>query len=138
MNQETAVRVNEGILGNLIVRIGKRLLPKNLKGSLEITLPSGKQVVLGTPGEGFAADLTLHNFKVIWASVRRAQLGFFESYMAGDIESRDPTRFFQFYLNNRAALDRAATGIFSASWFDKLWHRARDNNAEGSKENISA
>ncbi len=138
MVQETAIRVNEGVLGNLIVRIGKRLLPKTLKGSLELTLPSGKQVVLGTPGEGFAADLTLRNFKVIWASVRRAQLGFFESYMAGDIESRDPTKFFQFYLNNRAALDRAATGIFSASWFDKLWHRARDNNAEGSKENISA
>jgi cyclopropane-fatty-acyl-phospholipid synthase len=138
VDQETAVRVKEGILGNLIVRIGKRLLPKTLKGSLELTLPSGKQVVLGTPGEGFTADLTLRNFKVIWASVRRAQLGFFESYMAGDIESRDPTKIFQFYLNNRAALDRAAIGIFSASWFDKLWHRARDNNTEGSKENISA
>ena len=138
MVQETAIRVNEGVLGNLIVRIGKRLLPKTLKGSLELTLPSGKQVMLGTPGQGFAADLTLRNFKVIWASVRRAQLGFFESYMAGDVESKDPTKFFQFYLSNRAALDRAATGIFSASWFDKLWHRARDNNAEGSKENISA
>ena len=138
MDQETAVRVNEGVLGNLIVRIGKRLLPKTLKGSLELTLPSGKQVVLGAPGQDFAADLTLRNFKVIWASVRRAQLGFFESYMAGDVESKDPTKFFQFYLNNRGALDRAATGIFSASWFDKLWHRARDNNAEGSKENISA
>ncbi len=54
------------------------------------------------------------------------------------MKARIPTKFFQFYLNNRAALDRAATGIFSASWFDKLWHRARDNNAEGSKENISA
>ena len=138
MVQETAVRINEGILGNLIVRIGKRLLPTTLKGSLELTLPSGKQVVLGIPGEGFAADLTLRNFKVIWASVRRAQLGFFESYLAGDIESSDPTKFFKFYLSNRAALDRASTGIFFASWFDKLWHMARDNNHEGSKENISA
>src|SRR5215204_4180694 len=138
VDQETAVRVKEGILGNLIVQIGKRLLPKSLRGSLALTLPSGNQVVLGTPGEGFAADLTLRNFKVIWASVRRAQLGFFESYMAGDVESKNPTKFFQFYLSNRAALDRAATGIFSASWLDKLRHRARDNNAEGSKENISA
>jgi cyclopropane-fatty-acyl-phospholipid synthase len=135
--QDAATRVNEGILGNLIVRIGKRLLPKTLTGSLELTLPSGQQVMLGTPGQGFAADLTLRNFKVIWASVRRAQLGFFESYLAGDIESKDPTTFFKFYLKNRAELDRAATGIFSASWFDKLWHRARDNNPTGSKENIS-
>jgi cyclopropane-fatty-acyl-phospholipid synthase len=136
--QETATRRNEGVLGNLIVRIGKRLIPDSLKGSLKLTLPSGKQVVIGTPGEGFAAELTLRNFKVIWASVRRAQLGFFESYIAGDIESKDPATFFKFYLSNRAALDRAATGIFSASWLDKLWHRARDNNPKGSKENISA
>lgn len=138
MVQGTTAQRNEGVLGNLIVRIGKRLLPTTFIGSLEITLPSGKQVLLGKLGEGFAADLTLRNFKVIWASIRRAQLGFFESYMAGDIDSSDPTKFFKFYLNNRAALDRASTGIFSASWFDKLWHRARDNNPTGAKENISA
>ena len=138
MAQGTAAQRNEGVLGNLIVRIGKRLLPATLKGSLQLTLPSGKQILIGTPGEGFAADLTLRNFKVIWASVRRAQLGFFESYMAGDVESSDPTKFFKFYLKNRAALDRAATGIFSASWLDRLWHKGRDNNPKGSKENISA
>lgn len=138
MVQRTAAQGNEGVLGNLIVRVGKRLLPSSLNGSLELTLPSGQEVVLGTPGEGFAADLKLRNFKVIWASIRRAQLGFFESYLAGDVESSDPAKFFKFYLKNRAALDRAAAGIFSASWFDKLWHRARDNNLRGSKENISA
>src|SRR6185503_10237512 len=108
--QGTAAQGNEGILGNLIVRIGKRLLPATLKGSLQLTLPSGKQILIGAPGGGFEADLTLRNFKVIWASVRRAQLGFFESYLAGDVESSDPTNFFKFYLKNRAALDRAATG----------------------------
>ena len=138
MVQGTAAQRNEGVLGNLIVRIGKRLLPATLKGSLQLTLPSGKQILIGTPGEGFAADLTLRNFKVIWASVRRAQLGFFESYLAGDVESSDPTKFFKFYLKNRAVLDRAATGIFSASWLDRLWHKRRDNNLNGSKENISA
>jgi hypothetical protein len=75
----TAAQGNEGVLGNLIVRIGKRLLPATLKGSLQLTLPSGKQILIGTPGEGFSADLTLRNFKVIWASVRRAQLGFLAS-----------------------------------------------------------
>ena len=75
MVQETAIRVNEGIVGNLIVRIGKRLYPRPSRVPLSYP-PSGKQVVLGTPGEGFSADLTLRNFKVIWASVRRAQLAF--------------------------------------------------------------
>jgi cyclopropane-fatty-acyl-phospholipid synthase len=136
--QGTATQGNDGLLTKLVVNIGKRLLPKDIKGSLTLTLPSGRQVVVGKPGEEISADLTLNNFKVIWASVRRAQLGFFESYLAGDIESSDPTRLFKFYLSNRAALDGASTGIFYPSWFDKLWHRKRDNNHEGSRENISA
>jgi cyclopropane-fatty-acyl-phospholipid synthase len=136
--QKTANHANEGLLTKLIVKVGRRLLPENIRGSLSLTLPSGENMVIGTPGEEVAADLRLNNFKVIWASVRRAQLGFFESYLSGDIESTDPTKLFKFYLNNRAALDGASTGIFFASWFDKLWHRKRDNNHQGSKENISA
>jgi cyclopropane-fatty-acyl-phospholipid synthase len=133
-----ANRANDGLLAKLIVSFGKRFLPRKTKGSLTLTLPSGQRFTLGTPGEDISADLTLNNFKVIWASIRRAQLGFFESYLAGDIESSDPTKLFKFYLNNRAALDGASTGIFFSSLFDKLWHKRRDNNPAGSKENISA
>jgi cyclopropane-fatty-acyl-phospholipid synthase len=136
--QITANHAKEGLLAKLIVKVGSRLLPENIRGSLHLTLPSGQHMVIGTPGSEVAADLKLNNFKVIWASVRRAQLGFFESYLSGDIESTDPTKLFKFYLINRAALDGASTGIFFASWFDKLWHKKRDNNHEGSKENISA
>ena len=138
MVKEIAKRCNKAVLGALIAQIGKRFLPSNLKGFLQLTLPSGKQIHLGAHGEGLAADLTLHNFRVLWASVWRAQLGFFESYLAGDVESSDPTKLFKFYLNNRAALDAASTGIFFPSWFDKLWHKRRDNNPQGSKKNISA
>jgi cyclopropane-fatty-acyl-phospholipid synthase len=137
MAQETPIK-SEGILGALIVAAGKRLVPKTLTGSLELTLPSGRKVLLGNPAAGHAADLKLKNFKVIWAGMRRAQLGFFESYLAGDVESSDPTALFKFYLDNREALDGASTGIFFPSWLDKLWHKRRDNDPRGSKENISA
>ncbi len=137
MAQETPMK-SEGALGNLIVAAGKRLIPKTLKGSLALTLPSGQRLLLGNSLEGFAADLTLRNFKVVWASIRRAQLGFFESYLAGDVESSDPTKLFKFYLDNRSALDGAATGVFSPSRLDRLWHRKRDNDPKGSKDNISA
>ncbi len=131
--------MREGIIGNIILAAGKRWLPKNPKGSLKITLPSGQAVMLGTLGNGGVdADLTLHNYKVIWASVRRAQLGFFESYMASDLESSDPTKLFKFYLHNRAELDGASKGVFFQSLMDKYFHKNRDNNHKGSKENISA
>jgi cyclopropane-fatty-acyl-phospholipid synthase len=130
--------MEEGILGKLIVATAKKLLPKEFKGSLELTLPSGQMVVLGGQNPGEKADLTLRNFSVVWASIRRAQLGFFERYLAGDIESRDPTAFFRFYLQNRKGLDRASSGVFFSSIFDKLWHKKRDNNKDGSKDNIAA
>ena len=129
--------MSEGILGNLIIAAAKRVLPKSVVGSLDVTLPSGRIITIGAKGSGIEADLKLHNFKVIWASIRRAQLGFFERYIAGDVESSDPTKFLKFYLQNREGLDRASDGIFFASLFDKLWHKKRENTREGSKENIA-
>jgi cyclopropane-fatty-acyl-phospholipid synthase len=130
--------MSEGFLGNIIVQVGKRLLPANFKGSLELTLPSGQTALLGQKGTGFDADLTLRNFKVIWAGIRRGQLGFFERYLAGDVESRDPTSFFRFYIQNRGDLDGASQGVFFSSLFDKFWHKFHDNDKHGSKENIAA
>lgn len=130
--------MSEGLFGNLIVAIGKRLAPRSIVGSLEVTLPSGRKLMFGQKGSGHDADLTLHNFKVVPASIRRGQLGFFERYLTGDVVSKDPTALFRFYLQNRSGLDGASTGIFFASLFDKLWHKKRDNHREGSKENIAA
>lgn len=122
----------------LIISAAKRLLPSSFKGSLELTLPSGQVIMLGGDLPGERADLKLRNFSVVWAGIRRAQLGFFDRYMAGDVESRDPTAFFRFYLQNRAGLDWASRFVFFASLKDKLWHWKRDNNKAGSKDNIAA
>ena len=125
------------LLERIIVKAASRLLPTSFKGKLDLTLPSGRTLTIGgaTPGE--TADLTLKNFKVIWAGIRRAQLGFFERYLAGDVESKNPTAFFRFYLQNRSGLDNAAT-FFFPSFIDMIWHKKRDNNRDGSKENISS
>jgi cyclopropane-fatty-acyl-phospholipid synthase len=130
--------MSNGLLGNLILAVGRRVFPKDVKGSLALTLPSGEMLTIGEKGTGFDADLSLRNFSVIWASVRRGQLGFFERYMAGDIECNDTTSLFRFYLQNRNVLDKASTGFFFSSLFDKIWHRLRDNTKDKSKENISA
>ncbi len=129
--------MSEGLIGNFIVSVAKRWLPSDIVGSLELTLPSGRKLMIGRRGTGIDADLTLRNFKVIWASIHRAQLGFFERYMAGDIESSDPTKFFKFYLQNRDGFDKASEGVFFPSFLDKLWHKKRDNSHSGSKENIA-
>ena len=129
--------MSEGLLGNAIIWAANKFLPRNIIGTLDVTLPSGRKLTLGQRGTGVEADLKLHNFNVVWASVKRAQLGFFERYMAGDLESSDPTKVFKFYLQNRENLDKASTGVFFASLFDKFWHKKRDNTRVGSRENIA-
>jgi cyclopropane-fatty-acyl-phospholipid synthase len=121
----------------MVLAAAEKLLPKSFKGKLDLTLPSGRLVTLGGTVPGEAADLKLYNFKVLWAGLRRAQLGFFERYMAGDLESSNPTAVFRFYLQNRGGLD-SASRFFMASVLDKVWHRLRDNDHKGAKENISA
>ena len=127
----------QSVIERVVVAVAAKLLPGSFKGKLDLTLPSGRLVTLGGTIPGEIADLKLRNFKVLWASLRRAQLGFFDRYLAGDIESSNPTAFFRFYLQNRAGLD-GASGMFTASFFDKIWHRLRDNDHRGAKENISA
>ncbi len=129
--------MGNGLLDSLIVAVSSRLLPSDITGSLTATLPSGRVVTLGRKGNGIDADIGFKNFSVIWASIKRAQLGFFERYMAGDIESSDPTKLFKFYLQNRSGFDKASTGVFHPGFIDKLWHRSRDNTKAGSQDNIA-
>ena len=131
------MNMSVGLIEKAVAAVAARLLPKSFKGRLDLTLPSGRVVTLGgaTPGE--QADLTLRNFKVLWAGFRRAQLGFFERYLAGDIVSQNPTAFFRFYLQNRSGLD-GASAMFNSSLVDKLWHKMRDNSRSGAADNIAA
>ncbi len=126
-----------GLFEWAVSSVVSRLLPKSFKGRLVLTLPSGQVVTLGGDVPGEQADLTLHNFRVLWAGFRRAQLGFFERYLAGDIVSQNPTAFFRFYLQNRSGLD-GASSMFRASFIDRLWHKMRDNSRAGSADNIAA
>ena len=125
------------LINKIVVALTRSMLPKQFKGSIEVTLPSGQTVMVGGELPGEKADLKLKNFNVLWAGVRRAQLGFFERYIAGDVESRDPTAFFRFYLQNRSGLDGAAKGIFFPSFVDKLWHKMRANTKRKARENIA-
>ena len=120
-----------------VMAMATRVLPHKFRGRLDVTLPSGRMVTLGGTEPGERADLTLRNFKILWAGFRRAQLGFFESYLGGDIESHNPTALFRFYLQNRTQLD-GASGVFTPSFFDKIWHKRRDNDRGGAAENIAA
>jgi cyclopropane-fatty-acyl-phospholipid synthase len=127
-----------GLVAHIIHAIGGKLLPTELQGGLTLTLPSGDQHRVGFDRPGIQCDLHLRNYRPVWAAIRRGAVGFAESYMAGDVDSSDITALLRFYLQNRDALDKAASPVFFKSLFDQLFHMLRANTKSGSRRNISA
>ncbi len=84
------------------------------------------------------AELKLNNWNPLWRAMRRAAVGFCESYVAGDWDSPAPERVFEFYLRNRHGLDDAGRFVMFRSFAVRAWHLLRPNNRKGSKRNIEA
>ena len=51
------------LLERLVVRGGRRFLPDELAGSLQITLPTGNRITIGGQLAGHDADLTLRSWR---------------------------------------------------------------------------
>ena len=51
MTSDTAARP-EGLIGRLVVAIGRRLVPLDLRGGLRLTLPSGQTFEIGFRNPG--------------------------------------------------------------------------------------
>ena len=121
MTTET-LNAREGLLGQVIAAIGRRLLPRDIRGGMTLTLPSGKVHRIGYAKPGIDCDLQLRNYRPVWNAVRRGAIGFAESFMAGDVESSDITAVLRFYLQNREPLNQAAKPVFFKSIGDRLFH----------------
>ena len=137
MTSET-LQVREGLLGQAIAAVGRKLLPREVAGGITLTLPSGKVHRIGYARPGACCDLQLKNFRPVWSAVRRGAIGFAESFMAGDVESSDITAVLRFYLQNREQLNQAAKPVFYKSIADRLFHLMRANTKAGARRNISA
>lgn len=130
--------VQDGWLGRLIIAAGARLLPRELKGGVCLTLPSGRELRIGFTEPGIACDLQLRSYGPVWSSIRRASVGFSEAYLRGQWDSTDVTALLRFYIQNRTSLDRAASPVFYQSIIDRLAHLMRPNSRNGARRNISA
>ena len=123
-----------------IERAGRALLPGTISGSLTITFPNGRKAQLGTPGALPHAELVLNNYRVIGNSMRRASIGFAESYMAGDVDIPDIVSTIRFFIQNRAKFmdNPKVRALFKVRLGDKIWHKSRRNSPTRSKDNIEA
>lgn len=121
----------------LLEKIGAALMGVPKRGAITVTLPSGRCRTLGDASTGPHAFLKLNNFNVLGQAMRRGTVGFAEAYISGDVEVRDLTALFRFFLQNQDVLDRANPGLFRRAAHDLAYHMSRANTREGAQKNIA-
>jgi cyclopropane-fatty-acyl-phospholipid synthase len=114
-----------------------QLLQRLRHGSLTLQLPDGSVQRFGN-GDGIHASLSLHNWAVFGAAMKSGDIGFAESYLAGDWHTPNLTDLLRLFIANRRDIEDVIYG----SWFGRLayWvrHKLNRNSRTNSRKNIHA
>jgi cyclopropane-fatty-acyl-phospholipid synthase len=115
------------------------LLNRLKHGTLDVQLPGGGLLHFGhaTPG-GPRAAIRLRNWQVCSAALKSGDIGFAETFIAGDWSSPDLTALLTLFIANRDEVESVVYG----TWWGQLLYRVRHlfnrNSRQGSKKNIHA
>ena len=116
-----------------------RLLRGVRHGRLSVQLPDGTQSRFGDPDcPGPHAAIRLSNWNVCAAALKTGDIGFAESYIAGDWSTADLPALIKLVVANRDAVQ----GMVYGHWWGRLLYRAKHllnrNSRRGSRKNIHA
>ncbi len=137
MNTTTASRLVLPRSAPASARSVLRLLERLQHGTLTLQLPDGTQLRYGN-GEQPAASLVLHDWAVFGATLKSGDIGFAESYMAGQWTTSDLAALLRLFIRNRQALEDVIYGSWLGSLFYRLRHLFHRNTKTNSRKNIHA
>ena len=116
-----------------------RLLPRMRHGTLTLQLPDGQTAHFGTLRDGEPrAAMRLRNWNVCSAALRSGDIGFAESFIAGDWSSPDLTALLTLFIGNRDHIESVIYGTWWGSLLYRAKHLLNRNSRHGSKKNIHA
>jgi cyclopropane-fatty-acyl-phospholipid synthase len=113
-----------------------RLLQRIRHGSLSVAFPDGQRASFGrgTPH----ADITLANWNVFPATLRKGDVGFGESFVAGDWSTTDLAQLLVVLQRNRTAMEEVIYGSFFGSLLYRIRHLLNRNTREQARRNVHA
>lgn len=117
-------------------RIVLQMLRQIRHGALRITCPDDSTLSFGS---GTApVSIRLNNWNPCIAALRSGDIGFAESFIAGDWQTDDLAGLLQLLIRNRDALETAIYGTWWGGLLYRLRHLFNRNSKSGSKRNIHA
>lgn len=105
-------------------------------GSLTVVLPNGIHLFFHGPAPGPQAKLQILRWRMLMKTAMGGDLGFAESYIAGDWEAPDLKKLIQLFARNSAALSKRIHGIDIFRKIPNLKHFLRRNSKRRSRKNI--
>ncbi|MFL6711000.1 MAG: class I SAM-dependent methyltransferase [Massilia sp.] len=121
-------------------RIILSLLEKLRHGALTVHTPDGMVRHFGAvqAGEALPVVLELKNWKLFTAAMRSGDIGFAESYIAGDWSTTDLPALIELMARNRDSIEALVYGSWWGSLVYRLRHLLNRNSKAGSRKNIHA
>ncbi len=108
-------------------------------GTLDVRLPDGSLLHFGSDAaSGPRAAISLRNWNVCAAAMKLGDIGFAESFIAGDWTSPDLPSLLEVFTTNRDDVEAMLYGTWWGSLLYRARHLLRRNSRRGSKKNIHA
>jgi cyclopropane-fatty-acyl-phospholipid synthase len=116
------------------------LLGKLKHGRLDVRLPDGSMAHFGSEAgaAGPRAAIALRNWNVCAAAMKLGDIGFAETYIAGDWTTPDLPALLKVFTTNRDEVEAVVYGTWWGSLLYRARHLLRRNSRRGSKKNIHA
>ena len=120
-------------------RTALQLLERLQHGSLTLQLPDGMLHHFGHGEDGApVAAITLKNWNVFGAAFKSGDIGFAESYVAGDWTTPHLTDLLKLFIANRQQIEGMVYGTWAGRLLFRLKHLLNRNTRANSQKNIHA
>ncbi len=137
MNSTTASPFSIPRSAPAAARTALRLMQRLSHGTLTVQLPGGAMLRFGN-GEAPFAALTLRNWNVCGAALKSGDIGFAESYIAGDWTTPSLTDLLKVFISNRKDVEDVIYGSWAGRLLYRVKHLLNRNSKANSRKNIHA
>jgi cyclopropane-fatty-acyl-phospholipid synthase len=114
-----------------------QLLTRLKHGTLHVQLPDGSLRHFGS-GEAPVASLRLHNWNVCSAALKSGDIGFAESFIAGDWTTHNLNDLLSVLIRNRQEVEDVIYGTWLGRLAYRIKHLLNRNTKTNSQKNIHA
>ena len=139
MNSTSASTFEFPLTAPAAARSAMKLLLKLQHDALTVQFPDGSMHRFGDhDANALHATLMLKNWNVFSAAMKSGDIGFAETYIAGDWSTPSLTDLIKVFISNRAVVEDAIYGTWVGRLLFRIKHLLNRNSKTNSKRNIHA